>query len=52
MEKELIAEFAAIARENGAALILDETHREFSSRDARPHDLFTDHDWLVTLMQV
>ena len=39
---ELIAEFAAIARANGAVLILDETYRDFRSRDARPHDLFAD----------
>ena len=29
----------------GLALILDETYRDFDSRDGRPHDLFTDPDW-------
>ena len=42
---ELIAEFAAIARTHGAALVLDETYRDFATSDARPHDLFTDPDW-------
>ena len=41
----LIAEFAAIARGHGAVLILDETYRDFLSRDGRPHDLFADPGW-------
>ena len=42
---ELVAEFAAIARENGAVLILDETYRDFDSRPVPPHHLFADPDW-------
>lgn len=42
---ELIARFAALARATGLTLILDETYRDFSSRDARPHDAFADPSW-------
>jgi aspartate/methionine/tyrosine aminotransferase len=48
----LIAAFAALARENSAMLVLDETYRDFHSQDGRPHDLFADptwRDWLVHL---
>jgi aspartate/methionine/tyrosine aminotransferase len=48
----LVAEFARIARENGAMLVLDETYRDFRSGEGRPHDLFADpswRDWLVHL---
>ena len=48
----LIAEFAAIAREHGATLVLDETYRDFATSDARPHDLFTDPAWRDTLIQL
>jgi aspartate/methionine/tyrosine aminotransferase len=48
----LIAEFAAIARAHGAALVLDETYRDFAASDARPHDLFTDPAWRDTLIQL
>ena len=41
----LIAAFAALAREHGAMLVLDETYRDFRSADARPHDLFADPGW-------
>ena len=49
---DLVAAFAALARENSAMLVLDETYRDFLSRDGRPHDLFADpswRDWLVHL---
>ncbi len=49
---ELVAEFAAIAREHGAALILDETYRDFSGRPDRPHALFADPDWRDTLIHL
>jgi aspartate/methionine/tyrosine aminotransferase len=42
---ELVAEFASLAREHGAMLVLDETYRDFHSADGRPHDLFADPDW-------
>ncbi len=41
----LIAAFRDLCRAHGLALILDETYRDFDSRDGRPHDLFTDPDW-------
>jgi aspartate/methionine/tyrosine aminotransferase len=49
---ELIAEFAALAREHGAVLILDETYRDFLSRDGRPHGLFADPGWRDTLIHL
>jgi aspartate/methionine/tyrosine aminotransferase len=48
----LLAEFAALARENGSALIVDETYRDFDSRTGRPHDLFADPDWRDTLIHL
>jgi len=42
---ELLAAFRDLCRKHGLALILDETYRDFDSRDGRPHDLFTDPDW-------
>lgn len=48
----LIADFARIAREAGAALILDETYRDFHSSTDRPHDLFTDPDWRDVLIHL
>ncbi|WP_442900737.1 aminotransferase [Falsirhodobacter sp. 20TX0035] len=41
----LVAAFHAVARRHGLALILDETYRDFDSRDGAPHDLFLDPDW-------
>ncbi len=41
----LLGEFATLARGAGAALMIDETYRDFDSRDGRPHDLFADPDW-------
>ncbi len=47
---QTLAEFHALARSRGIALIVDETYRDFDSRHSgqgggRPHDLFTDPDW-------
>ncbi|MHA6347616.1 aminotransferase [Roseivivax sp. CAU 1761] len=36
-----LAAFHALARDAGIALILDETYRDFDSRDGAPHDLLT-----------
>ncbi len=47
-----VAEFAALARAQGIALIIDETYRDFDSRSGAPHDLFTDPDWADTLIQL
>jgi aspartate/methionine/tyrosine aminotransferase len=42
---QTLADFHALARAHGLALIVDETYRDFDSRQGRPHDLFTDPDW-------
>jgi aspartate/methionine/tyrosine aminotransferase len=49
---ELVAEFAGIARAGGAALVLDETYRDFDGREGRPHDLFADPDWHDVLVHL
>lgn len=49
---EVVRGFYDLARERGLALILDETYRDFDSRDGTPHDLFTDPGWGETLIQV
>lgn len=46
----LIAAFRDLARENGLALILDETYRDFHSQDGAPHDLLCDPDWDDTVI--
>jgi aspartate/methionine/tyrosine aminotransferase len=46
----LVAEFAALARKHGLALIIDETYRDFHSQTGAPHTLFTDPDWDDTLI--
>ena len=52
----LIATFAALAREHGLALILDETYRDFraptESGEDPPHALFADPDWRDTLIHL
>ncbi|HEY0276067.1 MAG TPA: aminotransferase [Paenirhodobacter sp.] len=47
-----LSAFMALCRSRGIALIVDETYRDFDSRDGRPHDLFTDPDWSDTLIQL
>ncbi|MBI1172170.1 aminotransferase [bacterium] len=47
-----LAAFRDLARAHGLALIVDETYRDFDSRMARPHDLFTDPDWDDTFIQL
>jgi aspartate/methionine/tyrosine aminotransferase len=42
---ELLDAFYALARENGACLIVDETYRDFHSADGAPHRLFSHEDW-------
>ncbi len=44
--------FFDLCREKGLALILDETYRDFDSRDGAVHDLFQDPDWDDTLIQM
>jgi aspartate/methionine/tyrosine aminotransferase len=49
---ETLREFLELARARGLALIVDETYRDFDSRDGAAHDLFTDPDWSDTLIQL
>jgi aspartate/methionine/tyrosine aminotransferase len=47
-----IAEFAAVARRRGIALIIDETYRTFRDTDAPAHGLFTNPDWAQTVVSL
>lgn len=49
---ETLKAFADLARRNGATLVLDETYRDFDSRDGAPHALFADPDWRDTLVHL
>lgn len=49
---QTVAEFAALAKAHGLALIIDETYRDFDSREGAPHDLFKDPHWGETLIQL
>jgi aspartate/methionine/tyrosine aminotransferase len=49
---ELIAAFARLARERGAALIVDETYRDFRAEAGRAHGLFADADWRDVLVHL
>ena len=49
---EVIRAFFDLARARGLALVLDETYRDFDSREGAPHDLFADPDWGDTLIQL
>ena len=49
---ETLKAFRDLARANGIALIVDETYRDFDSRQGRPHDLFTDPDWPDTFIHL
>lgn len=49
---ETIAEFHALARAHGIALVLDETYRDFLPTDGAPHDLFRDGGWRDTLVHL
>jgi len=44
--------FYKLAKSRGIALILDETYRDFHSREGAPHDLFCAPDWADTLIQL
>ncbi|MFQ6551980.1 aminotransferase [Aestuariibius insulae] len=48
----LVGAFATLARERGLALIVDETYRDFDSREGAPHDLFADPNWDDTVIQL
>ncbi len=49
---DLVRAFYDLAKQNGLALIIDETYRDFDARPMPPHDLFTDPDWGDTLIQL
>jgi aspartate/methionine/tyrosine aminotransferase len=44
--------FLELARSRKIALIVDETYRDFDSREGAPHDLFADPDWADTLIHL
>jgi aspartate/methionine/tyrosine aminotransferase len=46
------APFHDLARNRGLTLIVDETYRDFDSREGAPHDLFADPDWDGSLIQL
>lgn len=47
-----LRDFYELARDRNIALVVDETYRDFDSRDGAPHDLFTDPDWDQVLIQL
>ena len=49
---ELIQEIYALAQSHKIAVILDETYRDFDSREAAPHSLFEDSRWGETLIHL
>ena len=48
----LVRAFFDLAREKGLALIVDETYRDFDSREGAPHGLFQIEDWDQTLIHL
>lgn len=48
----LMTAFFRLAEEHGAALIVDETYRDFHSGTGPPHPLFTEPDWAETLIHL
>lgn len=48
----LLRAFHDLARSRGLTLIVDETYRDFDSRDGAPHDLFADPDWDASFIQL
>lgn len=49
---DVLAAFRDLCRRHQIALIVDETYRDFDSREGAPHDLFTDPDWDDTLIHL
>jgi aspartate/methionine/tyrosine aminotransferase len=47
-----IAEFAALARKHGIALVVDETYRSFRDTDGPAHALFADPAWTDTVVSL
>ncbi|HUF85900.1 MAG TPA: aminotransferase [Thermohalobaculum sp.] len=48
----LMEGFYALAREHGAALVVDETYRDFHSAPGAPHGLFRQPDWREGLIHL
>lgn len=48
----LMRAFYALAKSRRIKLVVDETYRDFDSRESAPHDLFTDPDWDATLVHL
>lgn len=48
----ILRAFYDLAQAHGLKLIVDETYRDFDSRDGAAHDLFTDPDWDRTLVHL
>lgn len=49
--RELLRDFARLAREHNVALVLDETYRDFVAAGP-PHDLFAETDWPAYLIHL
>jgi len=49
---ETLRDFFELAKSRGIALIVDETYRDFDSRQGAPHDLFADPEWRGTLVHL
>ena len=49
---EVVHAFRDLARTAGIALVLDETYRNFDSRETAPHNLFSDPDWRDTVVDL
>ena len=49
---ETLRAFMDLCQSRGIALIVDETYRDFDSREGAPHDLLSDPDWDDTLIQL
>ena len=50
--KELILGFYKVAEKHGISLIIDETYKDFHSKDGAPHSLFTEPNWENTLISL
>ncbi|MDF2234237.1 aminotransferase [Albimonas sp. CAU 1670] len=48
----VVQAFAELARRHGAMLVLDETYRDFDSREGAPHALFQDPSWRDHVVQL
>ena len=49
---EVLESFHTLCKEEGIALIVDETYRDFDSREGAPHRLFQQPAWDETLIQL